>query len=393
MSGDKRQRWATWLTLAAVVAVALVGVGVALERYNRKARLTEFTKRFQLLATLRRDALQNYFDTVRTEITFWSVNDTMVDRHQEFVSHWQRLAHSKGDPGEVLRGLYVEDNPLPPSQHRELTDAGDGSDYSQLHRRLHPLVSLFVLERGYYDLFLIDRGGNVLYTVEKENDFGTNLLDGRWKDTGLAEVYRLAIEDAEQDKQDAVAFSDLATYTPSGDAAAMFAARAMKDEQGEVVGVLALQLPTNRIQEIMQFKAGMGETGETYLVGDDLLMRSDSRFASDSTILRTRVDTESVRRAFQGESGVILTEDYRGVRVLSAFSRAQIDELQWAVLAEVDEDEVLRSVSRERSKLSGALALVYALILSSVWFVGTGDWSGAGGGLAPFDPDLIDLSD
>jgi hypothetical protein len=44
----------------------------------------------------------------------------------------------------------------------------------------------------------------------------------------------------------------------------------------------------------MQVTAGMGETGETYVVGEDLLMRSDSRSAEKSTVLETRVDTESV---------------------------------------------------------------------------------------------------
>ncbi len=75
---------------------------------------------------------------------------------------------------------------------------------------------------------------------------------------------------------DDVAVSDLVYYEPS-DGPAMFMAKAMYGSQGELVGVLALQIPTERIVEIMNFRGGMGATGETYLVGEDLLMRSNSR--------------------------------------------------------------------------------------------------------------------
>ena len=66
------------------------------------------------------------------------------------------------------------------------------------------------------------------------------------------------------------------------------------------LGVLALQLPSDTIAEIMHFTAGMGDSGETYLVGPDLLMRSDSRFTEDSTILETTVDTGTVKLALAG---------------------------------------------------------------------------------------------
>ena len=94
--------------------------------------------------------------------------------------------------------------------------------------------------------------------------------------------------------------------------AAMFMARAMIGPEGRILGVLALQLPTERIRSIMQFTAGMGESGETYLVGPDLLMRSNSRFSSHSTVLQQQVDTPTVRRALAGVAEVDTLGDEPG---------------------------------------------------------------------------------
>ena len=134
---------------------------------------------------------------------------------------------------------------------------------------------------------------------------------------------------------------------------------AMVGPEGRVLGVLAMQLPTNRIRDIMQFTAGMGESGETYLVGEDLLMRSDSRFREESTILQVKVDTESVRRALSGESGTLFTPDYRGVPVLSAFSDLTVDDFRWAVMAEIDGSvvygEIVSSIASKSASRSAVL--------------------------------------
>lgn len=338
----------SWIALAGVLAVVFLVGGIAVDRLQQRERISEFEDRFELLSSLRRDALMEYLDTARTEIIFWSTSDDLL------------------------------------AWHRELLREGDDTE-------LHDVAQQFVTERDYYDFFLIDPDGNVRYTVEKESDYRTNLIDGPWKDSGLSYVFRHARDDAASGH---VAISDFSPYPPSGNAPAMFAARAMNGPDGEFLGVLAMQLPTDRIQQIMQFTAGMGESGETYLVGQDFLMRSDSRFSEESTILRTRVDSETVRLALAGESGVRITEDYRGVRVLSAYTFTEVDHIRWAVLAEIDVAEIRRDRRSERSLFSAAFSLTYLLALFSVWFVRAGEWGGAGHGPGGYDAaDFGDVGD
>jgi hypothetical protein len=249
------------------------------------------------------------------------------------------------------------------------------------------MAKLFVLERGYYDFFLIGPEGDVFYSVAKEKDYATNLVSGQWRDSGLAKVFQRAIEVAREDR---VVISDMQPYEPSGNAPALFMAKAMLDLTGDVLGVLAFQLPTDRIASIMSFTAGMGETGETYLVGEDLLMRSNSRFSEESTILKTEVDTPSARAALAGEEGVRFTTDYRGVEVLSAYSRSQTDGFTWAVLAEIDREEILAMAADQRPAIGAIMLFLYALSLWSLWFTGR-DGDDGTGMLADLDFDGGDM--
>ena len=122
---------------------------------------------------------------------------------------------------------------------------------------------------GYYDIFLIDPDGYIFYTAARESDYQTNIIDGKYSDSSLGQLVREVLES----KKYGVA--DFAPYAPSnGDPAAFIAEPVVHD--GKVDMVVALQLPLDGINAIMTHREGMGESGETYLVGEDLLMRSDS---------------------------------------------------------------------------------------------------------------------
>ena len=146
------------------------------------------------------------------------------------------------------------------------------------------------------------------------------------------------------------------------------------DEAGRLLGVFALQVPIERIQETMQFSEGMGRTGETYLVGRDHVMRSDSRFGAEPTTLDTRVETEAVRRALEGESGVALTSDFRGVEVLSAYAPFAMDGIDWAVIAEIDEEEVYEAVVDLRLSVPLLGFALYALAVLTLWILDPSGW-------------------
>ncbi|MEE8359074.1 MAG: cache domain-containing protein, partial [Candidatus Hydrothermarchaeales archaeon] len=187
---------------------------------------------------------------------------------------------------------------------------------------------------GYYDLFLIDSSGKIFYTVERESDYGQNLFTGSLSDTNLAKIVKEAMQTGSP------ILSDFAYYQPSNGYAAFLAAPA-----GD--GVVALQINTDQVNGIMQVRAGLGETGETYLVSlDDNLMRSDSRFETESTILRKEINTEATQRATR-EFQISIYPDYRGVPVVGAYMALDIEGVNWVMIAEIDQLEALTPVTEK----------------------------------------------
>ena len=157
-------------------------------------------------------------------------------------------------------------------------------------------------------------------------------------------------------------------YGPSDGKPAIFMARPLLGANGELLGVIAFQLPTAQILSIMNYTSGMGETGETYLVGQDHLMRSDSRFTEETAVLRQSVESKTVTKALSGQRGVDFLSDYREVEVLSAYANLEVGETSWAVMAEIDRDEISLGAAGDRPNLTGILLFFYGLSLWSVWY-------------------------
>jgi signal transduction histidine kinase len=133
-----------------------------------------------------------------------------------------------------------------------------------------------------------------------------------------------------------------------------------------VYGKLILELSVDAINTIMlnnNPESGLGLTGETYLVGNDYLMRSTSRF-QPASILRTKVETESAVDAFSDKEGFIISNDYRNIPVLSSYSKIQVPGLNWAILAEIDLKEAMVPIYKMRNSI-----LFLSIMIAVVFFM------------------------
>lgn len=363
-----------WVLVLTGLALVTLVIGVAINTYLVDKRIERAAERLLLLGSLRRDALERYLDTARAELVFWSANEFLLEQQAWIVTAWQEAVAAGRAPASYLQQMYTGDKPSFPDQEQ----TGNAAIYSEMHALLHPMAKRFVTERGYHDFFLISPGGDVHYSVEKEDDFATNLVSGPYRNSGLGDAFRQVIAAPESGT---IGLSDLQAYMPSGGAPAMFIAEAMHDGAGNFIGVIAFQVPTEKIQSIMHFTEGMSDTGEAYLVGQDYLMRSDSRFSQESTVLKQRVDTATVQRALRGESGVAFTTDYRNVEVLSAYASLSIGETAWAIMTEVDKAEIIGNATSEQPMIAAFMLFLYSLGIWSIWFIQRSEPAGTGGDL------------
>ena len=281
-----------------VFLLALVVVGIFVSRAYEQRVEQKAVKHLTTMLMLRQSVLRSYFESLRSEVTLWSGRPIVVD----LLSSLQATYQARGTQGLV-------DIDIGAQQTRDLQATSNLENVS-----LDVRVAQFAAHHRYYDVFFIGPDGDVLYTVAKEDDYGTNLLSGPYADTGLGRLFQYLHASP---GGDSVEFEDFSAYPPSNNQPAAFlGARAYRD--GEYIGVYAVQIPVDPVDEIMQFSAGMGESGEIYLVGEDGLMRSHSRFFNTSTVLKTSVTGATVGKAFSGATGLEIVDDYRGIPVYSA---------------------------------------------------------------------------
>jgi methyl-accepting chemotaxis protein len=357
--GRMVRRVALWFVVIAVALAAAIAGGIAAKAHLQEMALADAFARLRLFHELRRAALEDYLKSMASDVRAASENARVIDAAERLAFAWSTMGP---DARKVLSRQYIAENPHPEGERYKLEAVEDNSYYARDHRAFHDWAKRFREHFGYYDLFLISPAGDIIYTVAKESDFATNLKTGPYRKSPLADVFRRAVANPTE----AVTISDFAHYPPSGNAAAAFAGHAI-EKDGKVIGVFAVQIPAEPLNDLMRLTAGMGDTGETYLVGPDGLMRSQSRFSDAPTLLETKVDNQSVREGRSGKSGAHIVADYRGIPVLSVYAPVDFGGQPFILLAEIDKAEVLGEAKPvivvAAAVLSGLVAGLLVLLL------------------------------
>jgi class 3 adenylate cyclase len=353
------------------------------------------------LREARADQLHTQLKFIRNQVTTLSEDRMVVDAMREFLAAYRKLdaqpikpewdkgladfyrndylpaLAKKVDTGPVLEAYlptpaaarylqyhYLAANPAAYFEKDQLDDPGDGSEYSALHKKYHPLFRNIAHSFGYEDLMLVDpESGDIVYTAQKTTEFATNLLTGPYAGSNLGELFKVMrkIKDPKARK-----FARHEPYRPNLAKPAAFTASPISDGP-QVAGILVFQFPIDSINRILAGdlnwqRDGLGQSGEVYAVGADHLMRSLSRFYQEdpegyldtlqkagysaeqverirragTTILNQEIRTSPVEKALAGQSGVEVHTDYRGRQALSAYAPFELEGSRWAIVAKLD---------------------------------------------------------
>ncbi len=413
--------------------VPLVAIGVVSNNLSDKALKQQAFNQLVSVRETKKKQIEDYFSTIRKQVSTFSGNGMIVDAMKEFKAAFKEvrkqndISDSKleeyrtalktyytGDftneykslnngqrpdavdyfnqldaDSLVLQYYYIKANHNQLGKKHNLDAADEASSYSKLHAKYHPAIRDFLEQFGYYDIFLVDPdSGDIVYSVFKELDYTTSLKDGPYAGTNFGKAFRDANNSSNPDFVNLV---DFEPYAPSYDGVASFIASPIFDSS-EKVGILLFQMPIDKINTVMTSNndwknVGLGDSGETYLLGKDLAMRSQSRFliedkegynalmkglgtdqgvldkinAKESTILLQKVKTKGTLAAIAGNTNVEIFPDYRDVSVLSAYSPVGIEDVEWVIMSEIDEEEALSAVAVLRAsmwKLSGGILVL-----------------------------------
>jgi class 3 adenylate cyclase len=301
-----------------------------------------------------------------------------------------------GSAPYFLQDWYIVENPHPKERRKLVNEAGDGGTYSKLHALYHPLMRTAASTLSFADLIMVDhRTSRIIYTVEKEPEFGTSLRAGPYRRSNLAAA---AARCGQAPDPSVACLEDFADYLPANGAPQAFMAAPVID-QGIVIGVLVAQLSIDEIDNIVTGgrrwrHEGFGATGEAYLVGSDFLIRSSPRMFFENRelyfeelkggqtpedeiedirrygtpVLQQRVDTAASRAALGGVEGTGEVLGYRGIPTLASWGPVRVSGVKWALIAKVDSSEAFAPVRRLERELMivGGLALL-VVIITGAW--------------------------
>ena len=303
----------------------------------------------------------------------------------------------ENDETIILQYHYLSKNRNPRGSKGNLEMAADGSQYGKIHSKYHPVIRDYQKNFGYYDVLLIDaQTGHIVYSVFKETDFATNLLTGPYKDTNLARVFKEAQNAHDNEFSRLI---DFEPYGPSYNNPASFIASPIYDGDRKI-GILVFQVPISEIDSVMTGdynwkNEGLGESGETYIVGPDKRMRNDSRFLIEdpdryfelleeagtdnevidliklhsTTIMLQEIHTAAVEDALRGNTNTSVIDDYRDISVLSSYTPLNIEDVNWVILSEIDREEAfssLRVIVNRIFLITVAISVLITIIAFSV---------------------------
>ncbi len=328
-----------------IVSFLLVGVipfsiaALVSMRQGSRALEHQVFQQLEAVQSLKKMQLVNFFKQVESNMESIRSNDSFLAALEEFATSFE----ADGINSEIWTGSEEYYRP-----------------------QFEKLLGGFEFD----DMYLITGAGDIVYSDKKLDDLGTNLRSGSLKDSGLARAF----EDTETRE---FSFADVSIYNAAGHKPAAFVATSLSRFDGSFAGAVAFRLPIETISTLLQHRAGMGERGESYLVGPDGLMRSNSYIepgnysveASFRNTNRGRVDTDATRAALNGQSGQAIIQNYVEQDVLSSYEPITVFDTQWAFITELDKTEALEPIRGLRWMMAIVAVIALSGILVVAWFI------------------------
>lgn len=284
---------------------------------------------------------------------------------------YQAYANQLDDIALMMQTDYLVNNPYPETERWKLNKGQSKSAYHAIHASMEPVIHKFIVNSKFNDLYLIDqKTDRVLYSVNKGSDFGVNLTQGPLSNSGLNKVY----QKAKNLKANQTAFTDFSRYEPAGNSPQAFMAAPVVFND-KTIGILVVQLGVEELNSIMTDHSGMGASGDTFIVGSDYLMRSDSAKTKTHSVLNSFAKPKmgtakypAVQKALEGKTAVEIMPSFNGTEVMTAYTPIDAMGTKWALIAELNKTDALATSSAlfETALIAILIAIIVIVLVAFV---------------------------
>ncbi|TFE98661.1 hypothetical protein B5M44_09305 [Shinella sumterensis] len=335
------------LTLLSIGAASAVSLIVSAETVT-----DQVMQKLEATADGRRNEARAYLEGMKLDLISMASAMPTTQAFYGFAGAWGALG---AEPSKELHKRYIADNPNPPSE-RYLLDTAKKDNFDRSHKQYHATFRKHLESLGYADIYMIDPKGNVLYSVAKAEDFGTNLADGPYKDSGLALAFTQAMALKEPGSS---VFSDFAEYAALGGAPAAFLAAPIT-MNGRTLGIMAIRVPNAKLDTIFANSKGLGETGETVLVRADGMVLTDAPRTPDYDALKVRLDITNLPVGSETHGTIT---DATGTELFAAAAPLSFGSAEWSVVAKISRAEATAGLMRGTLIVLGVTAAIIALAI------------------------------
>ncbi len=334
-----------WLVLTSLVPLALLSIVTYYSTYKYLKEQIDFF--LYESVDLRRAKINAYFDRLLVDLSLQS-------RSEENSRILHNLISARDISGLSL-DKFVKTYRYVRIAHHQCVD-------------LKSLVEI----KGYRNIYLIDSKGSILFTAEKSNDLGTNIFT---KKNLFADTCNKALKTGKPVFSD---FERKETFDGRNEIAA-FMADVVLNNAGDIIGLIAFQIDTAEMNQIVAHQSRAYSTFDTYLIGADLKMRTDSILDDEQTALEDIVDTPQTRqwkkknelsaakpdRTNPDLSETIIYQGRKGYDVIGLYEDLNIAATHFAIVAEMSFNEAFYQVRLIKvisiSTLIGVLIIVFFL--------------------------------
>lgn len=245
-------------------------------------------------------------------------------------------------------------------------------EYKNLHMVEAMEMDEFTKFYGYDEVYMIcAKHGHVLYRSTFGADLGTNLIAGPYKDTHLAKLMEKVVATGKP------VVADFEAYAPDkGKQVGFVGVPFRRKGTGTIVGVIVFSIPSKHIENVINTRVDLGDSGDTYFVAKHkgkISLRSSvpSMTANNPNLkLGYEVSTPYIEKALDGGIGREVIKDSTGNLALVAYAPVSFHSLNWAVISKVNASEALSAVYQLEKYMLIAAAVMLIVIVAYALYTG-----------------------